>query len=122
LSTAARSINSTNAQPTNAGTKDTLNITTNTTENATNTIGNATATTENVYINETFVPSATTRVKRNNVANGQNKENGKSEEWWFILIVIASSFLIILALVFVVLVFRHKKNNGVWFKGPFISL
>ena len=86
--------------------------------------------------NVTNIASATTTVKHSasfisekptehiliDVQNVERKEKKKKEDWWFILIITASSCIMIVALVLAVLVFRHKKKNGVWFKGLFLRL
>lgn len=123
LSTTPKDFSSTNAQPSGAGTKDSSNIDI-TGDNST----------EGGYINETLTPTATLKSNTSlfpgsptdhivvDVANVHNQKKKGNGNWLFILIVTASSFVIFAALVFVVLVLRHKRKNGVWFKGVLINV
>jgi ATP-dependent Zn protease len=125
LSTTTRSVNSTNGQQsTSAGTNSSnlVNITnTNTTENrySNDTSIQTSATTTTVNHNSSLFPGdLTDHIVIVDVMNvKKNNEKGKNEDWLFILIVTASSFITTVALIFVMLVFRHKRKNGVWFKG-----
>ena len=120
LSTTSKDFSSTNPQPNEASTSN-VNITGN----------NSTA---RGYINETLIPTATMKSNTSlfpgsptdhiliDVANVHNQKKEGNGDWLFILIVTASSFVIFVALIFIVLVFRHKRKNGVWFKGMLINV
>ena len=125
LSTAPKSFNSTSGKPTKADSNDSSN------DNSTD--ANST---QSDYGNDTLSPTGATTVNGNtsffpgeptdhilvDVANVQKKKTGGNGDWLFILIVTASSFVLFVALIFVVLVFRHKRKNGVWFKGALINV
>lgn len=103
--------------------------------NSTNNITDANST-QSGYRNDTLTPTGAATVNGNtsffpgeptdhilvDVANVHKNKKGGNGDWLFILIVTASSFVLFVALIFVVLVFRHKRKNGVWFKGVLINV